>query len=83
MAQTYQDSRIGRLRWRARRGMQELDQLLEQFFNSDLMCFDEDSLAAMERLLDCEDTELLDWLLGRSEPHDPQIKCLVELILKF
>lgn len=81
MARTNQDSRIGRLRWRARRGMQELDQVLERFFNSNMMSVDENSLAVMERLLECQDTELLDWLLGRSKPRDPQIGRMVELIL--
>ena len=76
MAET--DPRIGRLRWRSRRGMKELDVLLEPFFESDLSTCDEMTITALERLLDCEDTELLDWLLGRSVPGDVQFQSLVK-----
>jgi succinate dehydrogenase flavin-adding protein (antitoxin of CptAB toxin-antitoxin module) len=66
-------ARIGRLRWRSRRGLLELDQCFEPFFGGDLSACDEAAVTALERLLDCEDIELLDWLLGRSRPQDPQL----------
>ena len=66
-------ARIGRLRWRSRRGLLELDNFFEPFFGGDLSACDEATITALERLLDCEDLELLDWLLGRSQPLDPQL----------
>ena len=75
-------ARIGRLRWRSRRGMKELDVLLEAYFKSDLSACDEETLTLLERLLDCQDPELLDWLLGHSIPHDAQLGRIVEIIRK-
>jgi len=76
------DPRIGRLRWRSRRGMKELDKLLEPYFNGDLSACDEATLSALEHLLDGQDPELLDWLLGRAVPSDPQLGPLLDLIRK-
>ncbi len=72
--------RIGRLRWQSRRGLLELDQFFEPFFSRDLSGCDETTIAALERLLDCQDLELLDWLLGRSAPQDPQLGYALELL---
>jgi len=73
-------ARIGRLRWRSRRGLQELDELLSPFFDGDLSSCDPETLAQLERLLECQDLELLDWLLGRSRPEDPQLGRALERI---
>jgi succinate dehydrogenase flavin-adding protein (antitoxin of CptAB toxin-antitoxin module) len=45
-----------------------------------LSACDEAAVTALERLLDCEDLELLDWLLGRSAPQDPQLGYALELL---
>ena len=73
-------ARIGRLRWRSRRGLLELDNIFEPFFGGDLSAFDEAAITALEGLLDCEDLELLDWLLGRSQPQDPQLGYALDLL---
>ena len=70
---TNRNARIGRLRWQSRRGLLELDSFFERFFGGDLSAYDEATLTALERLMDCQDLELLDWLLGRSQPQDPQL----------
>lgn len=75
-------ARIGRLRWRSRRGLQELDTFFEAFFSGDLSVCDEATILALERLMDCQDLDLLDWLLGRSTPPDPQLDLAIELIRK-
>jgi len=74
--------RIGRLRWRSRRGMKELDRLLEPYFKSDLSNSDEATITALERLLDCQDPDLLDWLLGRATPRDAQLNHAIKQILQ-
>ncbi len=71
---------MGRLRWRGRRGMKELDDLLERYFDHHPASCDEALIAGLEQLLDCEDTQLLDWLLGRSLPQDLKLKEIVEKI---
>ncbi len=60
--------------------MKELDTLFETFFNNDLSDCDEGAITALERLLDCQDTDLLDWLFGRSAPQDAQLQSIVKRI---
>ena len=74
--------RIGRLRWQSRRGLLELDRFFESFFSKDLSGYDEATITALERLMECQDLELLDWLLGRSAPQDPQLEYALELLHK-
>ena len=72
--------RIGRLRWQSRRGLLELDRFFEPFFGRDLSALDEATITALERLLECQDLELLDWLLGHSAPQDPQLGYALDLL---
>ncbi len=72
--------RIGRLRWRSRRGMKELDRLLEAYFAGDLSTCDKATITALERLLDLQDPELLDLLLGRTSPPDTQLRQIIETV---
>jgi succinate dehydrogenase flavin-adding protein (antitoxin of CptAB toxin-antitoxin module) len=61
--------------------MKELDALFETYFNSsDLSHCDDASITALERLMDCQDTDLLDWLLGHSMPQDAQLQQVVQHI---
>lgn len=71
---------LQRLRWRSRRGMRELDQLLERYLQHAWPQADARQRASYERLLECEDTQLWPWLLGHSRPDDPELDELVQLI---
>jgi antitoxin CptB len=71
---------LARLRWRCRRGMHELDGVLESFAQSSLATLDADDFALFERILDLPDPELVAYLLGRSAPADPDIARLIERI---
>jgi antitoxin CptB len=57
----------GRIRWRCRRGMRELDMLLESYFERD---FDREPQRqqAFLALLDCEDPDIWAWLIGHAQP---------------
>ena len=71
---------LKRLRWKARRGMKELDVLLEAFFASQA-----DSLLAgdwpqLELFLSQEDDVLFDWISGRDLPVDQDLLLLIETI---
>jgi antitoxin CptB len=75
------DSRVyERLRWRARRGLLENDILLSRFFTSQLMQLSPEELGWLEKLLQIEDNDLLDMLMGRRDSEIPQIAALVERI---
>ncbi len=59
-----------RLRWRARRGLLENDLVLTRFLDRHEASLHDDEVAGLDRLLSLPDNELLDLLLGRTEPED-------------
>ena len=71
---------LARMRWRCRRGMHELDGVLESFAERALATLDVDDFALFERILDLPDPELVAYLLRRSAPADPDIARLFERI---
>jgi antitoxin CptB len=69
-----------RLLWRCRRGMKELDVLLERYLKSGQVPVSAADGAAFERLLELPDPELADYLLGHKLPGDPSLAGLVRRI---
>lgn len=57
-----------KLLWRCRRGMRELDVLVEGFYVQRYAALAPDAQQAFRTLLEQSDPELLDWLLGRAPP---------------
>ncbi len=62
---------LGRLRWRCRRGMKELDLLLAGWLDRHQDSAGEPELAAFARLLEQQDPLLMAWFAGRGSPEDP------------
>jgi antitoxin CptB len=69
-----------RLLWRCRRGMKELDILLERYVRSRLAQASAEDRATLEQLLDLPDPELADHLFGHSSVSDPRMAALVAAI---
>jgi len=69
-----------KLRWRCRRGMRELDVLLTAYLDGPYASASEDLRAAFSDLLEQEDDQLWDWLLGRSAPSDARLQRIVAKI---
>jgi antitoxin CptB len=65
---TSDEARRRRLRWRARRGLLENDLVLTRFLDAREAGLADADVAGLDRLLDLTDNELLDLILGRSEP---------------
>jgi len=63
------DSDIGRLRWRCRRGMLELDAALVSFLDRGYAQASPEVRQAFDGLLAMEDTEILDLLMGQRSPE--------------
>ena len=59
-----------KLRWRCRRGMQELDVMLLRWLEQGWPEADEAQRRAFARLLELEDDLLWDWLGGQIRPDD-------------
>ena len=72
---------IARLRWQCRRGMRELDLVLQGFLNSNFSSLSTDDQARFELLLELSDPGLCAYLLRKDEPKDHEIKLAVDLIL--
>jgi len=72
--------RLGRLRWHCRRALLELDLVFERFWAQQGDRLDEETAAALEKLLAMEDHEMWQLVSGRVETDDPQLKGLVELL---
>jgi antitoxin CptB len=74
---------LNQMRWAARRGMLELDLVLEPFVSQ---CYEKlavDDRDRFQRLMLCEDQDLFAWLLQRGEPEDRDMKSIVAQILEF
>ena len=69
-----------RLRWQCRRGMLELDLLLQAFLDHGYGQLDDAQKLLFIRVLDFEDQLLLDWLMGHVVPNDGEIRTLIDRI---
>jgi antitoxin CptB len=58
---------LERVRWRARRGLLELDIVLARFIEANYSRLDEKEKQAFEALLDMSDNPLWDMIAGRAE----------------
>jgi antitoxin CptB len=74
---------LKRLRWRCRRGMRELDQLLVRWLERDWAAASDAERAVFLRLLDCEDDRLWRWFLGHETAPDAALDSLVQHIRKL
>ena len=74
------DPRLARLRWRCRRGMREIDTVLQGFVEAKAAALTPDEIECFEAILDLPDPTLHAYLVGSSVPPEPAIAALVEHI---
>ena len=67
-------------RWQCRRGMLELDLLLNNFVDKKVDVLTQQQKQTFELLLSYPDQTLLDLLLGNSVSSDPSISTIVQKI---
>ena len=77
MVAALSDVHSRRLLWRCRRGMKELDILLERFARAHLPGASAEQRHTFERLLELPDPLLADYLLGHEQPADAALAALV------
>lgn len=73
---------IRRLRWQCRRGMLELDDVLDRFLDLGYADLSPPQRAAFVRLLAEQDQRLSDWVMSRAEAPDPALHDLVRHIVE-
>lgn len=71
---------LKRLRWRCRRGLRELDLLLQPFVDQCYPTLAEWEQAAFRRLLSLPDPTLLAYLNGSQQPTDQELARIVKKI---
>ena len=74
------DIELRRLRWKCRRGMRELDQLLARYLDREWLQSSEAERVVFLRLLETEDDRLWHWFMGHESSGDAEIQTLVERI---
>jgi antitoxin CptB len=70
---------LGKLRWRCRRGMKELDVLLTRYVDQRFCSASSCEKEAFKELLDTHDTVLYGYCLG-AQPPPPRFAALIERI---
>ncbi len=73
---------LGRIRWKCRRGMLELDLMLLKFIEHDYVSLSDAEKHIFELLLDEPDPVLQDYLYGLALPGNPQVSGLIKKIRK-
>lgn len=69
---------LARLRWRCRRGMRELDVLLQRYLDQRYSSASQEEQQAFEALLELPDPQLFAWVVKRQQPADPHLLDVIE-----
>jgi antitoxin CptB len=77
------DEEINRMRWASRRGMLELDLVLEPFVVSRYQQLSAEDRQRYQQLMLCEDQDLFSWFLQRQLPEEEELRDIVRQILEF
>ena len=71
------------VRWRCRRGVKELDVLLERWFDGCYLQASSAEQAEFHRFLELPDPEVAGYLLGNEQPANARLRALVAAILRI
>jgi antitoxin CptB len=74
---------INRMRWASRRGMLELDLVLEPFVVARYASLGERDRLRFQQLMSCEDQDLFAWFMQRERPEDEELRAIVSKVLEF
>ena len=69
-----------RILWRCRRGIKEMDIVLQDFIKNSYDELNNENKSAFSKLLEEQDLDILNWVLGKDKPED---KTLIENIKKI
>lgn len=67
-----------RLRWRCRRGTRELDALFGSWLDERFDGSTDTQQQAFEELLDAQDPELWDWVMGHARPPRADWQAIID-----
>ena len=73
-------SETARLKWKCRRGMKELDLLLERYLAERYAGAGPEEQGAFRELLDMQDPELFAFVTGRERPATEELRRVVDAL---
>ena len=73
-------SELDRVRWSCRRGLLELDLVLERFVTNHYERLSQREKDVLRELLKLPDNDLLDLAMGRADTTDPEYGDLIKLM---
>ena len=76
------DSIKNKVLWKCRRGMLELDLLLEDILTKRSTAFEHKHWLIFDKLLDYQDPDLYEILMGYQQPTDSEVAQFVQQIIK-
>ena len=82
MSSMPEDASDSRLRWRCRRGMLELDLMLNTFLDKEYGHLNNNQKIVLDQILDYPDQLLFDLFLGFMQSSDRDVASLVSVIRK-
>ena len=71
---------LAKLKWQCRRGMRELDVLLEEFLAQGYGSLSPAEQESFERLLDRPNEDLIAWFINGDNPEDEALAEIVRLV---
>lgn len=71
---------LARIRWACRRGMLELDMIIVPFFNNEYEKLQPVEKKSFIQLLEHDDPDLFQWMMGHSQPGNTELVKIVNLI---
>ncbi len=71
---------LDRVRWRCRRGMLELDIVLQRFVDKHYTQLNEDELQQFDTLLNLPDNDLWDMITAKKEVGDVKLQPMLQLL---
>jgi antitoxin CptB len=78
-----QAEEYSRLRWRCRRGMRELDELLTRYLEEEYSRAAACDREAFGRILELQDPEIFGYLLGRAIPEEASLRHVIARIRRI
>lgn len=69
-----------RIYWVCRRGMREFDILIMSFFEYEYDSLSDDEKRIFIRLLECDDSDLFNWLMNYGKSVDVELEMMVRFI---
>jgi len=72
-----EDKELGKLRWRCRRGVRELDVLMTHFIDQSYANLSDQEKNAFNKLLEVQDPIIMDWVFGRGASPDKDVQLIV------